>query len=324
MAHYFNKISTEFGLFFSVIYKINSSIVKPLKIKKILIPLDFSFTSLKALDYAVLLAKLTKAEINLLHVIETVYATTDPFFVADPEIQSYESDLKKISYQSLDKISEKIKEKNVVKTNIISSSGRTHKEIIRVSKKIKADLIVMGTHGVSGFREFVMGSNTFRIVQDAECPVISVQRKNKAAVFKNILVPFNDKPHSREKVMYAIKMAEIYGAVLNVLGIDDEETAAHSKKIALEANQIKTIAEKHNLTCKIKLITASFNAKTVLDYAKKINADVITTMGDAPKENITEYFTGSISQQIINHSTVPVLSIHSKVNPEMIELWHGI
>ena len=298
--------------------------MNPLKIKRILVPLDFSITSLKALDHAVTLAKLTDAEIILLHIAEYIHATTDPFFGINPGLAVYESDIKNMSTESLNKVAEKLKKKGFVKVKTLSVTGRTHIEILRASKKIKADIIVMGTNGVSGFREFVMGSNTFSIVRDALCPVLSVQRKSIANGFKNILVPFSDMPHSREKVMYAIKIAELFDAKIHVLGIDDESTKSHLLKISREAEQIKKIIEKFGLKCNVKTISDSFNPKPVLSYAKKINADLIVTMGNINKQDITEYFTGSFSQQIINHSLIPVLSIQSSFNPAMVELWHGI
>ena len=295
-----------------------------LKIKKILIPIDFSYTSLKALDHAVTMAKLTKAEIILLHVMENQYASADPFFVANVGIISFEKKLTKISYESLNKLAAKITKKGIENVKVLSVNGRTHSEIIKMSNKYKVDIIIMGTHGVSGFREFVMGSNTFRVVSDALCPVLSVQRKSNAKGFKNILVPFCDRPHSREKVMHAIQMAELFQSKIYVLGIDEEKTTAHKKKIMLEANQIKGIVERHNLVCEIEVVSEAYDAKTVLGYANKINSDLIFVMGDIVKHDITEYFTGSFSQQLINHSAIPILSVHSKVNPKMIELWQGI
>ncbi|MEP7168842.1 MAG: universal stress protein, partial [Bacteroidota bacterium] len=91
-----------------------------LKIKKILVPLDFSFTSLKALDQAVNFAKLTEAEIILLHVAEHIHATTDPFFVVNPGIATYESDIQNMSNESLSKVAEKLKKKGVIKVKTLS------------------------------------------------------------------------------------------------------------------------------------------------------------------------------------------------------------
>ena len=69
--------------------------MKELNIKKILIPLDFSFTSMKALEQAVVLAKLTDAEITLVHIIENIYVTTEPAYYSIPISESYESQLMK-------------------------------------------------------------------------------------------------------------------------------------------------------------------------------------------------------------------------------------
>ena len=208
----------------------------------------------------------------------------------------------------------------VSKIKTITVFGRTHAQILKMSKKIKADLLVMGTHGVSGFKEFLMGSNTYRVVTDAECPVLSVQRKNKAGGFKNILVPFTDTPHSRNKVGYAIKMAELFGSKISVLGFDSEISKAHSRKISLQGEQIKKIVEKQELECSLKITNAPYTAKSILDYVRKTGIDLITVIGNTDKRDITEYFKGSLAQQLINHSDLPVISIHALFNPNTIDL----
>jgi nucleotide-binding universal stress UspA family protein len=295
--------------------------MKSFFIKRILIPVDFSFTALKAVDHAVNIAKLAQAEIYLLHVIENIHSTTDPLYFSIPREGSLDEELTRISNVSLNRIANKIKSKGLTNIHTLTVFGRTHKEIIKTAKKIKADLIVMGTHGVTGFQEFIMGSNTYRVVSDAECPVLSVQRKNKAVGYKNILVPFTDSIHSREKVSFAIRVAELFGSKISILGFDTGDTKAHSKKIALQAEQIKKVVEKHKLNNTIKIVQLPYTAKTLLDYSKKINADLITVTGNVDKRDITEYFKGSLSQQLINHSELPVLSIHKNVNPKTIALW---
>ena len=294
------------------------------KIKKILVPLDFSFTSLKALDHAITLSKLSDAELILMHVVENQYVNTDPFFVSSPGIVNFENKLTKASKENLDKLASKIKKKGIDKIVTVVVNGRTHKQILKVVKTTKPDLIVMGTHGVSGVKEFVMGSNTFRIVSDAECPVLSVRRKSNPAGFKNILVPFCDRPHSRDKVIYAIKMAEIYNSKIYVYGVDTDKTSSHRNKVYQEADQISDIVERYNIECDVKVVSAPYDAETILRYAQKIKADLILSIGDIIKQDITEYFTGSFAQQVINHSSIPVLSIHSEVNTQMVEMWHGI
>ncbi len=294
------------------------------KIRRILVPLDFSDTSLKALDHAIYLAKIADAEITLLHVIENVESITNSDTMIDIGMANYEVQIKNLSQENLIKMAEKIKEKGADKVKTLSVTGRTHKQILDAANNIKADLIIMGTHGVSGFREFVMGSNTYSVVRDAECPVLSVQKDVIIPGFKNILVPFSDRPHSRESVMYAIEVAKLFGAQLHILGIDSDNDATRTRKLTLEAAQIGDIASKYGLKYDMEIVLGLVNSETILKHGEKVNADLIVAVGDANKENFVEYFVGSISQQIVNHSPLPVLSIHSMFNPETIELWHGI
>jgi nucleotide-binding universal stress UspA family protein len=292
-------------------------------LKRILVPLDFSPTSLEAINFAKSLARHTNAEIFLLHVRENIYATTDPFFSGNLPVDTYDNVLVDLSTNNLNKARELFNDEPWLKVNVMSTMGRTHSEIVRISNEEHFDIIIMGTRGVSGFQEFVAGSNTYKVVSDAKVPVLSVQEKNNVYDFKKILVPFTDMPHSRENVIYAIKFAEIYSAELNVLGINDG-SPEQIKKLQLEARQIEKMVDKHILKCSINLITENFKADVVLQHAKKTNSDLIVVVGDMDKQNFAEYFSGSFSQQIVNHSSIPVLSIHSKYNPEMIDLWSGI
>jgi nucleotide-binding universal stress UspA family protein len=290
------------------------------KIKKILIPLDFSKTSLKALDYAVAISQKCKAAIILLHVSEWLYQNVEPGYFVSPEVpMDYQQEFIDQSNVHLNKLAENLKEKGVTKITMLTEVGNVHKEIIAAAKKNKVDLIVMGTHGVSGAKEFFTGSNTFRVIRDAKCPVLSVQHKNKIPGFKNILVPFSDRPHSREKVNYAIDLALMFSAEINILGVDDDVTKSHKKKMEMEAAQIKKIAEEYGVKCKTKIISEKYIGDVVLKYARSINADLIVS-SDLDKADITEYFTGAIAQQIVNHSPIPVLSIRPSFNTDTVDL----
>lgn len=294
-------------------------------LKKILVPVDFSETSMKALDHAVYAAKLNSADITLINVVESTYSyapSTDYTALAFNNIASYEKSVIKQSKEHLLKLAATIRKKEGININSIVSTGWVKEEIINTAESIKADIIIMGTHGVKGFREFLTGSNTFRVVNEAKCPVLSVQKNASVMGFKNILMPFRDKPHSREKVDYAIKMAEIFGAKIHVLGIDTDEDKDQVKKITLEAEQIKRIIEKHGLICSVKVKSTAYLAEKVLKYAAKKNIDMIVIMSDLDKMRISEFVMGPFAQQMVNHSPIPVLSIRPSFNPDLIDL-HG-
>jgi nucleotide-binding universal stress UspA family protein len=292
-------------------------------IKQILVPVDFSETSMKALDHAVYVAKLNSADITIINVVESTYSyapSTDYTALAFNNLASYEKAVVKQSKEHILKLAAKIRKKESININTIVSTGWVKEEILTNAESIKADIIIMGTHGVKGFREFITGSNTFRVVNEAKCPVLSIQKSAVNPGFKNILLPFRDKPHSREKVDYTIRMAEIYKAKILVLGIDIDEDKAQVKKLTLEAEQIKRIVEKHGIECSIKIKSSPYLADKILKYAEKKSIDLIVIMSDLDWTAISEFFMGPYAQQMINHSTIPILSIRPTFNPDMVDL----
>lgn len=291
------------------------------QIKKIIIPIDFSKTALKALDHGVHLAKLCNAEITLLHVAESLSVNAGRGLFDPPTFhEDYEKSISDQSNLRLNEIADKIAKKDKLKINTLTIIGSPPQEILNVSKKNKVDLIIMGTHGVSGAKEFFLGSNTFKVIKNAKCPVLSVQHHQKNPGFKSILVPFRDKPHSREKINYAIDLALLYGSTIHVLGIDTEFTKSHKRKIELEAAQIKKIVEAKLIPCKVKVISHVYSADVVLKHARVFHADLIISMSDLDRMNITEYFSGPYAQQLVNHSSIPILSIRPQFNPDTIDL----
>jgi len=290
-----------------------------LTIKKILIPVDFSGTGIKVLEQAALMAKKTNAEIILLTVV------TGPFGNAGPDDirisvynnKKYEGLIAVEAEKQMNLLKENLLKEGIRKvTYLIKKAGTPYKEIVSVASKAKVDIILMGTHGVSGFREFVLGSNTFKVVSQAKCAVLSIQKQTKKAGFKSILLPFRDKPHSRENVDYAIRIAKIYGATLHILGISYDPTTVVANKIQLEVEQIKHILENEGVKYSTETVHGNYVAKYIFSQAEKVNADLIVVMADIDKMAISEFIAGPVIQQIVNHSKIPILSIHPIINPE--------
>lgn len=289
-------------------------------IKKILVPVDFSATSERALEQAVFLAKTNKAQIVMLNCVEGAMAVSGPDYfgvpVADPlTLQKHAMNWAR---KHMEALKNELKRNGAPKVSYLIKNGSPYRRIMSVAEAIKPDIIVMGTHGVSGIQEFLAGSNTFKVVSHVHCPVLSVQRAIKKAGFKNIVVPFRNKAHSREKVDYAIHIAKLYGATMHVLGISYDKDKAAIKKMEFEAQQIKKIAEKSGVKTTEKIITGSYTSKAILAYAYSKKADLLVTMADTDKEGLADYFIGSVSQQLVNHSHIPVLSVHPDINPKLL------
>ena len=294
---------------------------KYFQIKKIIVPVDFSKTSLRALDYAIEMAKINKATISLVHVVESIPAFVEPgyFQTSVYPVDWYDSFIKE-SDKHLESICNDVKSKGVNVEQPKTAIGGIQSEVNKLVDELKADIIVMGTHGVAGFQEFFAGSNTFRVIRDAKVPVLSINEKSNGNSFKNILVPFRDNPHSREKVDYAVDLALIYNATVHILAMDTEGGDEHFIKMEREAEQVREIISSNNVPCVMKVVSGSYVAEEVLSYAKAESADLILSMSDLEKMNITEYFTGPFAQQIVNHSSIPVLSIRPKFNTDTVDM----
>ncbi len=290
------------------------------EIKKILVPVDFSGTGEKVLDQVVMMSKITKSSITLLTVLDGPLSKTGPDLLglSINNRVKYENAIMDWVKEHMEAFKKKLIAGGANKVDCIIEKGSPYKKILATAGKIKADIIVMGTHGVSGVREFVVGSNTFRVVSEAPCPVLSIQKHIKKTGFKEILLPFRDKAHSREKVDYAIGIANLYGASIHVLGMSYDKDLSGVKKIQLEADQIVRIINKAGVKCTEEVVKGDYLSKLIFDHAKKIKADLIVAMSDMDKMSISEYISGPFIQQIVNHSPIPVLSIRPKYNPNPV------
>jgi nucleotide-binding universal stress UspA family protein len=149
----------------------------PAGIKKILVPTDFSAPSRRAMDYAAVLAKDSGAEILLLHVIESLpYSVTDTLHVID-----HRRALEKTAGALLENLRDELGEKELA-VNTRLASGTAYDEVLKVARREKADLIVMGTHGRTGMSHLFLGSVAEKVVRLAACPVLTVPDRAPARV----------------------------------------------------------------------------------------------------------------------------------------------
>ena len=187
---------------------------KKFHIKKVLIPFDFSETADLALEHAVFMAKLHKAEIILVHVIES-YSFTSAISSAFGKSQSeFEEKIESTAKDKLVKLTEKLHHDSGMKVIFRIENGKIYKKIINVAEELEVDIILMGTHGVSGFQDFLVGSNTYRVVMGAPCPVISVQSHAKKIGFKDIVLPIDNSTSSRQKVKHCVEIAKHYNSIV--------------------------------------------------------------------------------------------------------------
>ena len=143
-----------------------------LQIKSILVPIDFSAPSRKALDYAVPFAEQFGAKVTLLHVVEPIatpdFANSFPLMMENDKVMAAcKGRLELLVKQNA--IDPGIVEKTLVR------QGRAFHEITSAAESLKVDLIIISTHGYTGLKHILMGSTTERVVRHAPCPVLVVR-----------------------------------------------------------------------------------------------------------------------------------------------------
>ena len=150
-----------------------------IKIKKILIPIDFSDYSLKAVDYGMFLAKQFEAKILLLNVIPQEWLSETQIIETFGAVDSASELLNKRRQREQDKIEEIINKKEEEKALFdggIVKEGIPAEEIVKTAKEKEIDLIIIATHGISGLSHILIGSVAEKVVRRAQCSVLTVRK----------------------------------------------------------------------------------------------------------------------------------------------------
>ena len=148
-----------------------TAVKSPLKLKRILVPIDFSDCSRKALQYALPLAKEHQAALTLLYVVPPAYGAGEYGGIdyAQLEAGMREDGEKELAKLAVDEV------RGEVSANALVHLGSPAREIVETARRLPADLIIISTHGRTGLRHVLLGSVAEHVVQRAPCPVLVVR-----------------------------------------------------------------------------------------------------------------------------------------------------
>lgn len=186
-------------------------------IKNIIVPIDFSEAANNALEVALAMAKLHNAEIHLLHVIHPqLYVDSTGMHGAVPAVQDILlADAKK----NINKHKAAIQKNNQVGITTVIDTGSVAICISKYVLNDQNDLVVMGTHGVSGWNEFFLGSNAMATIKECSCPVLTIPPSFKKRTFDSILYPIRNVEGVMEKYDYIKPIIEKNDAKIHLLGV---------------------------------------------------------------------------------------------------------
>lgn len=269
--------------------------------KNIIVPIDFSEQSEIALKVAAKLAFKSKAQLFVLHMLEL-----SPAITGNTEYlpQVHVVHLIKMAEKRFNEFLDKPYLKDVNITPIIKHF-KVFSEVNEVAKKHDADLIVMGSHGSDGIEEIFIGSNTERVVRNAEIPVLVV--KGEVANFKaeRFVFACDFKEESVIAAKKAIAFADLLGAELKLVYINTPADAFLSTQDTNDrVSKFLNIAA---VGKEVDIYNDYSVEKGILNYAESQAADMIgiPTHG---RKGLSHFFMGSIGEDVANHSQIPVVT----------------
>ena len=270
--------------------------------KKILVPTDFSDQAENALKVAAQLAKKHHCEIYLLHIIEMPLHKVDALssYRDLPEAMYF----MRLAHNHFKTLIDKAYLKGLVIHENVEFQ-EIFKGVFHTCKKHDIDLIIMGSHGISGFKELLIGSNTEKVVRTSEVPVLVI--KNEHPVFE--VEAFVFASDFKKECEPAYKKATIFAKILNAqMHLLMVNTANKFMTTAKAEKRIHKFAKKldfKNYT--VNIYNDDTIEKGVMNFSSSINADLIG-MSTHGRQGISHFFNGSISEDLVNHAKRPVIT----------------
>ncbi len=270
--------------------------------KRILVPTDFSEHAEYALKVAVQIAKKNNCELFIINLLDLPTQIGDAVTVGVniPEVMLF---IKKTN-ERLEELQYEF-EVDGLKVTTAARIGRTFEEIVKYNKEQNIDLIVMGSHGTSGYKELMIGSNTEKVVRYSNVPVLVI--KNEIEVFQpeNFVFASDFTDEIKKPFESLVKFAKIFDAHLNLVMINTPNSFKSSSIAEKIMNDFITGVDigKHSLH-----IYNDTNVENgILNYANKVDADLIG-MCTHGRTGFAHFFNGSISEDLVNHAVRPVIT----------------
>tara|TARA_R110002074_G_scaffold98182_1_gene212593 strand:- start:1387 stop:2211 length:825 start_codon:yes stop_codon:yes gene_type:complete len=270
--------------------------------KKILVPTDFSDQAENALKVAAQLARTHNAEIYLLHILEIPLHEVDAM--------SSHSDLPeavffmKLAHKKFENILDKDYLQDIIVRETIGFN-EIFKGVFHTCKKHEIDLVIMGSNGVSGLKEMLIGSNTEKVVRTSETPVLVVKKEHEIFNINNIVFASDFKEESKATYLKAIEFAKLLEAKLHLLTVNTPNrfiTTEHAN------DRMQDFANASNFSnYSINIYNDVTIEKGIMNFSQSVNADLIG-MSTHGRQGISHFFNGSISEDLVNHAKRPVIT----------------
>ncbi len=268
---------------------------------RILVPTDFSPQAENALKVAAQIAKRNNSEIYLehslnlpTHINETAKKGPMPESLAFVRLAE-------------EKFEEILKKPYLAKVAVKTAVGHSeiYEDINQTVKEKDINLIVMGSHGASGFKQMFIGSNAEKVVRTASIPVLVIKNEHPNFEVNDFVYASDFSDENIPSFKKARDFAHSIGATLNLLHVNtpsDFKTSQDANKLMHQfLNKTKTNSAELHIYNDLSV------EKGILNFAKNNKMQLIG-MSTHGRKGLAHFFNGSISEDLVNHANMPVIT----------------
>ena len=292
----------------------------------VLVPTDFSPSSIPAFRYAIEWAKVFEAQLTLLHV-----HSLQPGLEIDSGIaHKYLEEQRNLAREELEKLLAEARQQ-VPLASMELQAGLPSECICQVAREKQCDLIVMGTHGWTGFNRVLFGSVADRVIQRAPCPVLSIPHREDTAVSamhpleilpRHVVLPLEFSDCSMDAYEYAVQIAKWFDAPLTLVHAIEPlsysldftlthplEEKTNREKVEKRLANLAAVLSEQGLSAGYELLDKS-TVNGILETSAVQQADLII-MGTHGRKGISRMVLGSTASKVLEESPYPVLTVKS-------------
>ncbi len=298
----------------------------PLRLRRILLPTDFSPAANAVLPAAVQWCERFRAELHLVHVCAVDYYS--PSLMVSPVVIP-DSQIKKEARSHLQELARE-HENRLHHVRIHVTQGRPYEEICRLARELEVDLIMTATRGRTGLKHLTLGSTAERVLRHAPCPVLALHPppdsgRLRAPVLRKILVPIDFSTAAAHGLSYARALATQFDARLILLhSVDLHYYSTNPDFVLLDLPPLLAAAEKASDEQLRELVDQTdwkgLKVESTLERghvgeqvcrrADELGVDLIVTSTHG-RTGLKRVLLGSTAEYIVRHAACPVLVVPS-------------
>ncbi|MCB9170819.1 MAG: universal stress protein [Flavobacteriales bacterium] len=264
-----------------------------MSIRTILVPYDFSDCATDALRVAAQIARRTEACIEVVHVYEQMMDFHTENQKVRDEIEDRLEEVPKLDFLAGIEL----------KKFMLRQMGIM--DMFKNERLAEADLVVMGSHGARGFRGLA-GSNTQKVVRIAPMPILVIKHHQEAFDMRDVVYASNFSAQDIEKFHLFRPLLELFDPTVHLLKVNTQKQFERTEE---STKAMDEFLQRHELEKYTATIYNDLSIEEgILNFARSIDADMIA-MATHGRTGFFHVVNGSLTEDIVNHTTFPVLSV---------------